>query len=179
MPVYIALLRGINVGGHKKIIMADLRNHFLKWGFKDVKTYIQSGNIIFTSEETKVEELSGRIRNGILNAYGFEIQVWVCERTKLNRIVGQNPYENANDAGQKVYFIFMTSSPDAELAARLQSVEFDNEEFTITRDCIFLYCKNGYGKAKCSSGFFETGLKVKTTARNNRTVNKLIELSGL
>ncbi len=178
MPVYIALLRGINVGGHKKIIMADLRNHLSQWGFQDVQTYIQSGNIIFNSKATEVEELSRRIKAGIFNAYGFEIAVWVGERTDFIRIAGQNPYKNTGEAGQKVYFIFLTHPPDSNLANKLQLVEFDTEEFTITKDCIFLHCKNGYGKAKCTNSFFEAGLKVKTTARNFRTVNKLIELSG-
>lgn len=158
--------------------MADLRNHFSQWGFKEVKTYIQSGNIVFTSEKTDVEELSLRIRKGLLSTYSFEIDVWVGDRDHFKRITQNNPYENVNEAERKVYFIFMTSLPEAELADKLKSVEFDNEEFTISGECIFLHCKNGYGKAKCTNSFFESGLKIKTTARNYRTVNKLLELSA-
>lgn len=178
MPVYIALLRGINVGGHKRIFMADLRSLFEDWGFSDVKTYIQSGNIVFKSEETLVEELVGKIRSGILNAYGFELAVWVGERKDLMRIAGENPYRDVDEADRRVYFVFITETPRADLTNSLKSVECENELFSVTNHCIYLYCRNGYGKARCNNAFFESALKVKTTARNFRTVNKLIELTG-
>ncbi|MGB5236720.1 MAG: DUF1697 domain-containing protein [Flavobacteriaceae bacterium] len=178
MPVYIALLRGINVGGHRKIIMADLRIHFENWGFKDVQTYIQSGNIVFSSEVTKVEQLADRIKSGILDVYGFEIAVWVADRRDFNRIALKNPYGDMDEADRKVYFVFLTHRASADRITRLKSIEFDNEEFTISNECIYLHCRNGYGKARCNNVFIETALKVNTTARNFRTVNKLIELVG-
>ena len=178
MPVYIALLRGINVGGHKKIIMDDLRNHFENWGYTDVKTYIQSGNIVFRSEETSVEKIEHKIRSGILGIYGFEIAVWVADRKVLKRIADTNPYIDEEGAERKLYFVFMIHLPETDLSSELKSVVFEHEEFTITDECIYLFCRNGYGKAKCNNVFFEKALKVQTTARNFRTVNKLLEIAG-
>jgi len=178
MPNYIALLRGINVGGHKKILMTELRTYFEQWGFTDVITYIQSGNIIFNSVLSDNGEIERIIRNGILAAYGFDIGIWVKERTEFVRITEKNPYSEGSEEEKKVYFVFLTGLPNPELTSKVQLMEFENEEFTITEECIFLYCHAGYGKAKCTNSFFESKLKVRTTARNLRTVKKLTELSS-
>ena len=108
MPKYIALLRGINVGGHKKIMMADLRIIFEKFGFLAVRSYIQSGNVIFQSNEVDTKKLEKLIENALEKAYGFLVPVIILTRSKLEKIVIDNPFKplDGYDTG-KIYYVFI------------------------------------------------------------------------
>ena len=178
MQTYIALLRGINVSGHKKIKMAHLRQLMTKMGFIDVQTYIQSGNLVFKYADANPEIIAAKIKKGIKNEYGFDVEVLVLESNNFKKIADQNPYSINEDADRKlIYYIFLFDLPDLDATEKLSSQEFDGEEFSITNECIFLYCFGGYGKAKCNNNFFEKRLGIRATARNYNTVNKLLELT--
>ena len=108
MITYIAFLRGINVGGHKKIKMADLRILLEGLGHKEVMTYIQSGNVIFNSLEEDRDKLENQISEAIKGHYGFEVPVLVQTRTEINKILDNNPYNDPEDlASNKIYFVLL------------------------------------------------------------------------
>lgn len=175
MKTYIALLRGVNVSGHKKILMADLRTLLEKSGLENVKTYIQSGNVIFTSLEKK-ETVSDIIFNIILKQYGWEVPVLVLTSTELKSVLNNCPL--LEEKKEKSYFILLKSKPSTETVIESSKLSSPKEEFVITNSCIYIYYDLGAGKGKLGINFFERKLKVKATARNYRTMKKLLELSN-
>ena len=179
MITYIALLRGINVGGHKKIKMADLRLLFEEMGYKDVMTYIQSGNVVFKSEVKDHRKHQNQISEAIKNHYGFEVPILVKTRTEIKKVLDNNPYNDPEDlASNKIYFFLLQEIPKKEVIETTSTIIFENEKFIITPECVFIRYDLGAGKAKCGINFFESKLKVATTSRNYRTMTKLLELSS-
>ncbi len=178
MYTYVALLRGINVSGQKKIKMAEFREHLVKFGFHSVQTYIQSGNLVFRHPESEHSRVEGIIVAMIIKVYGFEVGVWVRPYNDYLRIVENNPYSpESEEEKAKLYYVFLNQPPATALTHGLESENFANESFKITPDCIFLYCHAGYGKARCDNNFFERRLKVRATTRNLRTMKTLLKMS--
>ena len=179
MPTYIALLRGINVSGQKKIKMSELRELMMVWGFDDVQSYIQSGNLIFKYPGYESTIIQTKIKEGITQSYGYVVEVLVMERNEFLAIMENSPYriDNTKDTKQ-IYFVFLMDIPDVDQTCRLRSEKYEGEEFTITERCIYLNCFKRYGKAKCNNNFFEKRLKVRATTRNYNTVKTLLKLSG-
>ena len=175
MNTYIALLKGINVGGHKKVPMADLRNLLTESGFEDVKTYIQSGNIILKSSETNLQNLEHKIQKIIIEEFGFEVSVLVRIRQDLQRIFKDCPFSEEKKV--KSYFTMLHTTPDSELVKVASEKIYEGEEYFIINDCIYFYCEKGYGKAKFNMNFFERKLKTIGTARNYNTMVKLLSMS--
>ena len=175
MKIYIALLRGINVSGHKKILMTDLRALLEKSGLNNIKTYIQSGNVIFSSSEKK-ETVSDIIFEAIQKQYGWEVPVLVFTSTELKSIFDNCLF--SEEKKEKSYFILLESNPTKDLIIETSKLSTPKEEFVITNYCIYMYYSLGAGKAKLGTNFFERKLKVKATARNYRTIKKLLELSN-
>ena len=176
MNTYIALLRGINVSGHKKILMADLRVLFEKLGFENVRTYIQSGNVVFQTKEDNLGLIEDRIKHQILKQYDFEVPILIKTRKELQSIVNNCPF--AQEKMEKSHFTLLFTPPIKELIHETNKVNYPNEEFSITNNCIYFYCSTGYARVKCNGNFFEKKLKVTFTSRNYRTMMKLIELSN-
>tara|TARA_R110002051_G_scaffold143507_6_gene216521 strand:+ start:44089 stop:44631 length:543 start_codon:yes stop_codon:yes gene_type:complete len=178
MKTYIAFLRGINVSGKKKIPMAELRELCESVKLKDVKTYIQSGNIIFKSNRTNTTELEKLIEKAILNNFGFEVLVLIKTVEQLNKIISINPFNlEADILDNKIYFVLLNSEPQIEFLESFKNEEFKNEEFFYNENCIYLKCNVGYGKAKLNNNLIERKLKLLATTRNYRTMNTLIDLS--
>ena len=177
MQTYIALLRGINVSGQKKIKMAILTESMNSWGFLDTKSYIQSGNLVFKYPPSDIDGLQLKIKSGIADVFGFEVEVLVIESGEFSRLVGRNPFLGDHVDKKQLYYVFTIDAPQADKVREISAEIYEGEEFSITDGCIFLYCHKGYGKAKCNNNFFEKKLKIKATARNYNTVNKLLELT--
>ena len=176
---YIAFLRGINVGGHKKIKMADLRNLMENIGFHDVITYIQSGNLIFKSDIPDHRNLEYKISNTIFDYYGFDVSVVVKKRCELLQLIADNPFKVPEDIrDNKVYFVLLRNEPEQKGVEALSTIQFDNEHLVITPTCVYLKCDLGAGKAKCNNNLIARKLKVDATSRNHRTLMKILELSG-
>ena len=176
MNIYIALLRGINVGGHKKILMADLRNLFEKLNFKNVQTYIQSGNIIFQSSMDDIPSIENTIKNQILKQYGFTVPVLVKTHQELKSIFDACPF--SEDKKKESYFQLLYSKPDEALVQATNLINYLDEEFIITNKCVYFYSSIGFRKTKFGNNFFERKLKVSVTARNYKTMIKLIEMAS-
>ncbi len=176
MKTYIALLRGINVGGHRKVPMAELRDLLTKIGLSNVKTYIQSGNVIFKVAETNVQEIENSIQKSIADHFGFEVSVMVRTRQQLQKIFDNCPF--SEDKKINSYFAILSHSPDKDLVQEAYEKTYENEEYKIINDCLYFYSDKGYGNAKFSLNYFEKKLNVNATARNYKTMLKLLSLSA-
>lgn len=180
MDTYIALLRGINVAGQKKMPMAEVRKMMVDLGFKEVQTYIQSGNIIFKSTSDTVRKLEKSIHTAIDKAFGFDVPVLVKSVAEIKSIVVQNPFDDKEDLEKnRIYFVLLQEPANPELVIAFKKIEYPNEKYVVSDNCVYLCCKNGYGKAKLNNNLIERKLKVKATTRNYKTMNTLIELSGM
>ncbi len=175
MNTYIALLRGINVGGHKKVPMAELRELLTKSGFKNVKTYIQSGNIILQSSEVSLAKIENTIQKSIQSYFGFEVPVIVKTRKELEVIFDSCPF--SEEKKENSYFILFNEIPLKELVDEVLKISYENEVFVIIKDCLYLHSSIGYGNSKFNMNSFEKKLKVKATSRNYKTMVKLLSLS--
>lgn len=174
MKTYIALLRGINVSGQKKIPMAELRQLMDDSGYKNVKTYIQTGNIIFRTEDS-VSESTKKIADAIKAHFNFDVPVFVIEPSHIQQVLDECPFEDAKKV--KSYFSLLYATPDETIASELNELSYPNEEFLVTDKCIYFFSAIGYGRTKFNNNFFERKLKVTATARNYNTMMKLLSLS--
>jgi uncharacterized protein (DUF1697 family) len=178
MKTYIALLRGINVSGQKKIRMADLKEHLEELGWHGIRTYIQSGNIIFQSKDENPGQMASAIRDKLKDKYGFEVPTLVMVPEELKHIIQSNPFmRDPGAAGNRLYVTFLFSPPGIDLASELQVHNKPNEQFVLKDKVVFLYYPDGYGRAMMNNNAFEKVLKVEATTRNWNTVNKLYEMT--
>jgi uncharacterized protein (DUF1697 family) len=175
LNTYIALLKGINVGGHKKVPMAELRELLTKSGFVNVQTYIQSGNVILKSSEKNTQNIEDTIKKAIFNFFGFEVSVVVITRSQLNRIFNACPF--SIEKKKASYFMMLHDAPNVDLVKIASEKVYDDEEYKIVNDCIYFFCAKGLGKAKFNVNFFERQLNTFATARNYNTMVKLLSLS--
>ncbi|SFN39219.1 Uncharacterized conserved protein, DUF1697 family [Bizionia echini] len=176
MGIYIVLLKGINVGGHKKVPMADLRNLLTTSGFKNVKTYIQSGNVILESATKDIARIESDITAVILKHFGFEVSVLVKTRVELERIFKASPF--SEEKKKASYFIMLHKTPDADLVREASEKVYEGEAYHIINDCMYWYCEKGFGRAKFNVNLFERKLNTIATARNYNTMLKLLSLSA-
>ncbi len=178
MHTYIALLRGINVSGQKKIKMVDLKISLEKLNFKDVVTYIQSGNIVFKSDNNSTIDLENKIHKKILKDFGFEVPTLVKTPQEVTNAFENNPFEKDTTKDPKLFYVvFLKNKPHPENIVKLKTYNYSPEEYVINDKIIYYYAANGAGNAKMSNNFFENKLKVQATSRNWRTTRKLVELS--
>lgn len=173
MNNYIALLRGINVSGQKKVPMATLRQLLHNNGLKDVQTYIQSGNLVFKADLNK-PVLADLIGETIKTYFGFEVPTLVLTAKDLSEILEQNPFKDKDIS--KLHLTFLNSTPDMQLVEMLPQSPNPREEFLFAKSAIYVYCPDGYGRTKINNNFFESKLKVTATTRNWKTCLKLLEM---
>lgn len=180
MTTYIALLRGINVTGHNKIKMAKLKQLFLDEGFKNVTTYIQSGNVIFQSELSETAKIEQIIINAIKKLFGYSIKVLILTKSHLETIFTSNPFiHNSTFDISKLHVTILKDEPNNETILEIENlISSSEDEFKVIGKTVFIYCPNGYGKTKINNNLFEKKLKTSATSRNWRTITKLIELSS-
>ncbi len=177
MNKYIAILRGINVGGQRKILMADLKKFCGNLGFTSIATYIQSGNIAFEAAETDTKQLQKTLENGITEKYGFQVPVIVLTKKDLEETLKNNPFLSENDILiDKLHVTFLKETPQESFIETVKSLDFGDDRFHIIGKNVYIYCPESYGNSKLTNSFFETKLKVKATTRNWKTVNILSEM---
>lgn len=178
MQTYIAMLRGINVSGHKIIKMAALRTALTNLGLSNVQTYIQSGNVIFDHALTDQQSLEILIHKQILAHWGFEVPVIVKSTEEIKNVAKNNPYlPEKSDETEKLCVTFLSAAPEQQLVENIQNEDYGDDSFVIVEKHVYQHCAAGFGRTKLVNNFFERKLKVKVTGRNWNTVNKLVELA--
>jgi len=176
MSRFIALLRGINVSGQKKIKMSELKTLFENLKFQDVETYIQSGNVIFFSKEKSTTKIANKISFGIKNKYNFEVQLLILTPQEIKQALKNNPFIKRKKEIERLYATFLSAVPSIEMVNKLNEMSFLPEEYSINEKIIYLFLPNGAGKAKLNNNYLENKLKVIGTTRNWKTVTTLSEL---
>lgn len=178
MKKYISFLRGINIGGHKIIKMAELKELYQDLGFTDITSYIQSGNVLFNSKITSIVKLSNLIHEGIMDRFGFDVAVIIRTRKELKSIIDNNPFTKkyGNDIS-KLCIILFNEKLKTDSAELLIQNKPTNDKFELLNSEIYLRCPDGFGRTVYTNNFFEKRLKLSATTRNLRTFNKLYELS--
>lgn len=179
MQTYISILRGINLGGHKMIKMEQLAALFKSLNFKDIKTYIQSGNVVFQAVETNVHDFAKRIEEKISERFGFAVPVMVKEKNEIAAVLQNNPFIKAEDKDvSKLHVTFLSQEPDKSYLDKINRLQYLPDEYILSGSTIYLYCPNGYGNTKLNNNFFENKLKVTATTRNWKTVNELMDMAN-
>jgi uncharacterized protein (DUF1697 family) len=177
MPTYVAMLRGINVGPGKIVKMERLRASFEALGFGGVRTYVQSGNVIFESEQKSPTESSNKIEEKIQHTFGFRVPVLVKTSKEMAQIVSDNPLVKEKGIDHsKLHVTFLSDAPPKTAVKVLEPLATGREQFRILNREIYLYCPDGYGNTKLSNNAIEKKLSVVATTRNWRTVNTLVEM---
>ncbi len=177
MNTWIALLRGINVGGHNKLPMKDLVAELERLGLSDVKTYIQSGNAVFRSRESEASVLCEQIASAIGSSHGFRPRVLVLSRQDLQAAARANPFAAAAEAEPKtVHLSFLAEPATAPDLAGMEAVKVKSEGFVLTERVFYLHAPEGIGRSKLAAKV-ETSLGVPATGRNWRTVQKILEIA--
>lgn len=175
MQTKIAILRGINVGGHRKILMADLRQLLETLGLKNVKTYIQSGNVIFKSDNSNTQ-LENEITEVIKTHFGFDVPVSVRSQAELSLIIEQNPFNKDDVDSSKLHITFLKSAPNKREVEALDVNTSLPDQFSIIDKTVYLCLEKKYHESKLSTNFFEKKLNIGATTRNWKTTLKVIEL---
>jgi uncharacterized protein (DUF1697 family) len=175
MSRFVSLFRGINVGGHKTIRMDELKELYASMGFKNVVTYIQSGNVVFTSDDADVAQLSGQIEDGFAQKFGFHAKVMVRTSAELQAIIDNNPFQDQPaKESNRVVVMFLAGRPDS---GALEDMTYTGpEELYMIGQEMYIYYPNGMGRSKLSNTFLEKKLKTAGTARNWNTVLQLQKL---
>jgi uncharacterized protein (DUF1697 family) len=173
MNTYIALFRGINVGGKSILPMKDLVGILEGMGFEGVQTYIQSGNAVFRSAPIETDKTAREICSRILETHGFAPAVLLLEVPELQAAAANNPFEAAD--GKALHLFFLQSLPVKPDLAGLAAVKAETEQFELRGRVFYLYAPDGVGRSRLAA-VVEQGLGVPTTARNWNTVRKLLSM---
>lgn len=178
MSRYIAILRGINVGGKRKILMKDLKEIFSELGFSNIQTYVQSGNVVFdTEKEQNSEKLEKSIEDAIARKYDFSVTTIVRSSEDLRNIISKNPFHPETADLNQHYLVFLKDLPETDNIEKLE--KFDTpDDFRIIENHIFIKYTTRYSDSKLSNNFFENKLKVPASTRNWKTVLKLVDMSA-
>lgn len=175
MRVFIAFLRGINVGGHHKIKMTDLQNTLSKLSYKNVQTYLQSGNVIFEFSDANPLELQDQIAAAILSDFGHKIKVIVLSREHFMKAYKHLPSFDETDSENKSYVVFLDRKANPDVFLEIKNAPDHKEKMILNDQIIYVHYSNGYGNSKINNNFFERKLNLVATTRNRRTVRNLFE----
>ena len=173
MITYITLFRSINVGGNNILPMKGLVKILEGLGCKNIKTYIQSGNVVFQFKKESQTKIAEQISLEVLELFQFKPEVFLLESADLQEAIKNNPFEVKN--GKDLHFYFLESHPVAPDLKSLEAIKTNTEEFKLGKKVFYFYAPDGIGRSKLASKV-QRSLKVQTTARNWNTVSKLIEM---
>jgi uncharacterized protein (DUF1697 family) len=174
MPTYIALLRGVNVGGARKLPMKELVPALEELGLDDVVTYIQSGNVVFRAKPGAKAKLVTQVEKQIEKRFGLDVTVMLRTPGELAKVIDANPF---GDDAANVHVAFLDGKPAAAAVKKLDPDRSPPDEFAVHGTEVYLHFPNGYGRTKLGGDYLERTLGVRATARNWRTVTKMLELA--
>ena len=173
----VSLFRGINVGGNQLVRMEALKGLHTSLGLGDVQTYIQSGNVVFTSDDADVAQIQKNIEDGFAQTFGFSVKVMVRTANQLNAIIGNNPFQDQPmRESNRIIALFLESYPVSTALEDIQKTYNGPEEIHIIGKEAFIYYPEGQGRSKLTNVFLEKKMKTAGTARNWNTVLKLQQL---
>lgn len=179
MAIYISMLRGINVSGHKRIKMDQLRKSFEALGFAQVKTYIQSGNVVFKTGKTSTSALSKKIEEKILGDFGFSVSVVSKSSDEMGKTIANNPFlKEPGVDREKLHVTFMSEAPAPAALKKLAELMAAPDQLRCFGSELFFYLPNGVSKSVLMNKPVDRLLAVVITTRNWRTVNSLYQMCG-
>jgi uncharacterized protein (DUF1697 family) len=176
MARQIVLLRGINVGRNRRVSMAALRELLTDLGFEEVRSHLQSGNVVLTSS-TPAKRLESELERHLAAKLGLDIKVLVRTRAQLADVIKRNPLGKVADNPSRYMVTFLSAKPSAKVVRELEKVDVAPERFVVSGREIFAWYPNGFQRAKLGKVLAEKELGVTATARNWNTVIKLLELA--
>lgn len=173
-----ALLRGINVGGRSKVAMDDFRRVFVDLGYTDARTYIQTGNVVFTAVDEQPSQLAAGIEERIAADLGLDVDVLLRTEEELAHVISANPFMGSGADTSKLHVTFLAEEPGDQRGAGLESPPGETDELRLIGREVYLHCPNGYGRTKLNNAFIEKRLGVAATTRTWKTVVKLRDLTS-
>jgi uncharacterized protein (DUF1697 family) len=173
---YVALLRGINVGGKNMLPMKELVEIFVTAGCADVKTYIQSGNVVFRAEEKVAKLLSDVTARLVEERFGLKVPVVLRTAAELESVIRENPFLKAGVMAEMLHVSFLAEWPSSELVRALDARRSSPDVFEVVGRDIYMKLVNGVSGTKLTNAYFDSKLKAMSTMRNWRTVLKLAEI---
>src|SRR5216684_2076926 len=176
MTTNVALLRGLNVGGKNRMPMTALTQMFVEAGCTNVRTYIQSGNVIFKAKQSKLEKLPAVIAKNIAESFGYKTPVVLRTVEQIGETVENNPFLKAGADENELHVYFLANAPDARGIASLDPARSSPDAFLVRGRDVYLKMPNGMARTKLSNAYFDSKLATISTARNWRTTLKLFEL---
>lgn len=175
---YVALLRGVNIGPHKRIAMADLRALVEGLGYSNVRTLVNSGNVVFDSPRARTNpQLAEEIGQGLRDAHRLDVPVVVRSGTEMAEIVAANPFPEAAATPRLLHVSFLDRKPDAAKIAALEEIERGDDDVRVIGTEVFLALPHGLSGAVFSVNGLDKVLGVVATSRNWNTVTKLAEMA--
>jgi len=177
MVTIISMLRGINVGGHNKILMNDLKDLYSSLGFQNVRTYIQSGNVVFNFPDIERSDLERMIVDAIKKRFDLDIDVINRTSEEIRSVLNNKPISCEDES--KLYVTFLREKVEDLDLLELEKVKGTREEFHLSGSEIYLMYPDGIGRTKLNNSYIERKLKVQATTRNWRTVKKLNEMCSI
>ena len=179
MNIYIALLRGINVGGANKILMADLKALFVSLNLSDPTTYLQSGNVVFSTIREDISAIEIDLKLKILEIFGYNIEVFVLSSSTFRDVYKNNQFiQDKFLDTKKMAVVFLKENPDPNKFDLIKNNPNFQEKMILLNKAIYMYYVNGAGRTKVTNNYFENKLKLKATSRNWNTVRNLVRLFG-
>ncbi len=176
MTTNVALLRGLNVGGKNRMPMTALIQMFVEAGCTNVRTYIQSGNVIFKATQSRLEKLPAVIAKNIAESFGYKTPVVLRTVEQIGETVENNPFLKAGADENELHVYFLANAPDARGIASLDPARSSPDAFLVRGRDVYLKMPNGMARTKLSNAYFDSKLATISTARNWRTTLKLFEL---
>ncbi len=177
MPIVIALIRGINVGGHKKIKMADLRQLFTSLGLRQVRTVLQSGNAVFATDESDLPRLQKQLEAAIRERFGFEAGVLLRAAENFKAALARHPFTAAQlERGNHSMIAFLSAAPDPAAVEALREGNPGRESIHVAGNALFIFYTDGVARSKLDNKRIERALSLLSTARNWNTCNRLLKL---
>ena len=177
MTAFVSLFRGINVGGNRKVRMGELKEVHESLGLKDVLPYIQSGNVVFKSDDADLARLRRQIEDGFEKKFGFHAEVFVRTSVELSDIIDKNPFQGQQSKESKwVAVMFLAARPEDTVQEDLLKTYVGPEEIFIIGKEMYIYYPDGIGRSKLSHSYIEKKLKTVGTGRNWNTILQLQKL---
>jgi uncharacterized protein (DUF1697 family) len=177
MALYIALLRSVNVAGHGRLSMPELKESFLGLGYTDVSTYIQTGNVLFRSPAKRTSTLSSTIEGRLAQDFGSAPSVLLRTAADLERIVAASPFPKKGADPARHHVTFLATEPTAEKLASFSAPQSGRDELVIKGQEVYVHTPDGYARSKLTGALLERRLGVVSTTRNWNTVTKLCDLA--